>query len=68
MTYKGNFHVIPHGKGWDVRQDGAARARFHYDTMEDAIKAGTALAEREKVELLVHGKDGQIRFSSDMKH
>ncbi|MGT2493158.1 DUF2188 domain-containing protein [Cupriavidus basilensis] len=56
MTHKGNFHVIPHGNGWDVRQDGAMRARFHYQSLEDALKAGTALAEREKVELVVHGK------------
>ncbi|WP_324291664.1 DUF2188 domain-containing protein [Cupriavidus sp. D39] len=39
MTHKGNFHVIPHGRGWDVRQEGALRARFHYETQEDAIKA-----------------------------
>ncbi|MGT2454042.1 DUF2188 domain-containing protein [Cupriavidus basilensis] len=59
MTYKANVHVIPHGNGWDVRQDGAAGARFHYDTMEDVIKAGTALAEREKVELMVHGMNAK---------
>lgn len=66
MTHKGNFHVIPHGKGWDVRQDGAERARFHYETLEDAIKAGNALADREKVELLVHDSEGQIRFRSNL--
>ncbi|MGE8449609.1 MAG: DUF2188 domain-containing protein [Pseudomonadales bacterium] len=64
MTHKGNFHVIPHGTGWDVKREGALRALFHYETQEDAIKAGSALAQREKVELLVHGSDGQIRFNT----
>lgn len=64
MIHKGNFHVIPHGRGWDVKQEGAVRARFHYDSQEDAIKAGSALAQREEVELVVHGKDGEIRLCS----
>lgn len=64
MTQKGNFHVIPHDTGWDVKQEGALHARFHYETQEDAIQAGSAFAQRENVELLVHGSDGHIVFKT----
>jgi hypothetical protein len=32
-----------------------------FETQEEAIKAGRERAQRDKVELLIHGRDGQIR-------
>ncbi|KWR90556.1 DUF2188 domain-containing protein [Cupriavidus sp. IDO] len=56
-----NLHVVPHQDGWDVIREGARYAESHHATQEEAITAGTAQAQREKIELLIHGRDGQIR-------
>lgn len=58
---KTNIHVVPHEGGWDVKREGAERASSHHDTQEKAMAAGRVTAEREGVELLVHGRDGRIR-------
>ncbi|MCY0853078.1 DUF2188 domain-containing protein [Cupriavidus sp. D39] len=54
-----NVHVVPHGDGWDVK---LACASSHHSEQSEAVAAGTELARREKVELLVHGRDGQFRM------
>ncbi|MDF3835798.1 DUF2188 domain-containing protein [Cupriavidus basilensis] len=59
-----NVHVIPHGDGWDVVHEGAKGERAHFPTQEEAVDAATVIAQRDKVELLVHGQDGQIRTRS----
>ncbi|MHA7683560.1 DUF2188 domain-containing protein [Cupriavidus sp. PET2-C1] len=59
-----NIHVLPHGSGWDVIQEGARYANSHHASQEDAVAAGTRDAQREQVELLIHGLDGQIRTRS----
>lgn len=63
-----NIHVLPHANGWDVICEGSRYAESHHDTQEDAIEAGSALAYRRKVELLVHGRDGQIRARNTFGH
>ncbi|MFC4523675.1 MULTISPECIES: DUF2188 domain-containing protein [Cupriavidus] len=57
-----NIHVVPKDGGWDVSREGGQRASSHHATQAEAIEAATAAAKRDKVELLVHGKDGQIRL------
>lgn len=37
-------------------------------TQEEAIAAGTERAKRGKVELLIHGRDGQIRERNSFGH
>ncbi|WP_420992021.1 DUF2188 domain-containing protein [Cupriavidus sp. 30B13] len=63
-----NIHVVPHGTGWDVIQEGARNANSHHDTQDAAIAAGTLDAQREQVELLIHGRDGQIRSRNSYGH
>ncbi|WP_454766996.1 DUF2188 domain-containing protein [Cupriavidus campinensis] len=63
-----NLHVVPHGDGWDVIHEGARYAESHHTTQDEAIDAATALAQREKVALLIHGRDGQIRSRSSFGH
>ncbi len=57
-----NIHVVPHKDGWDVTEENARYAESHHATQEEAIAAATARAKRDRVELLVHGADGQIRL------
>lgn len=55
-------HVVPDGKqGWNVKREGAERASRHCDTQSDAIDVGRNIAQRDKTELSIHGKDGRIR-------
>lgn len=63
-----NLHVMPHGEGWDVIHEGSRYAESHHTTQDEAIAAGTERARREKVELLIHGRDGQIRARNSFGH
>ncbi|KDP87367.1 DUF2188 domain-containing protein [Cupriavidus basilensis] len=63
-----NVHVVPHGDGWDVVHEGARGERAHFLNQDEAIEAATVIARREKVELLVHGQDGQIRMRNSYGH
>ncbi|CAG2140911.1 hypothetical protein D3C81_1262060 [compost metagenome] len=63
-----NLHVVPHGSGWDVIHEGARYAESHHATQDEAIQAGTGLARRQKVELLIHGVDGKIRERDSYGH
>jgi hypothetical protein len=61
---KGDIHVLPEKGRWKVEAEGADRARSRHDRQADAIQAGREAARRAKVELLVHGRNGQIRDRS----
>ncbi len=63
-----NFHVTPHGSGWNVSREGEPVASSHHETQEEAIEVATDAARRDRVELLVHGRDGQIRMRNSFGH
>lgn len=56
-----NQHVVPHNGKWAVKVEGNQRASTVHDTQAEAVEQGRVRARREKVELLVHGRDGEIR-------
>lgn len=58
---KKDIHVVPHGNGWATRKEGASRASRVFPTQKEAADIGRAQAKRDKVEFLLHGKDGKIR-------
>ena len=56
------IHVVPDpDKGWNVEREGASRVSRHCDTQGEAIDVGRNIAQRDKTELSIHGKDGRIR-------
>lgn len=57
---KNNVHVVPSDGGWDVKVEGAGRTR-HFSTQREAIQAGRRLAQGNRSEHIVHGRDGRIR-------
>lgn len=61
MPKKGDVHVVPSDKGWQVKVEGSSRARSTHSTQANATQAGREVARRNESELLVHGRDGQIR-------
>jgi hypothetical protein len=69
MLMPANIHVVPTEKnGWAVEVEGTDGATSHYPSQEEAIAAGTQKAKQDKVELLVHGRDGQIRERNSFGH
>jgi hypothetical protein len=61
MPKKGDVHVLPADKGWKVEVEGAGRARSTHTTQAAARTEARTIARRNKSELLVHDRYGQIR-------
>jgi uncharacterized protein (DUF4415 family) len=60
-TKLSDVHVVPHRGKWAVKGEGNQRAISIHDTQAEATERGRDIARRQKSELLVHGRDGQIR-------
>ncbi|MGX9146802.1 DUF2188 domain-containing protein [Mesorhizobium sp. 128a] len=65
---KRNQHVVPHSDGWAVKGAGAQRASSVHETQKAAIDAGRLVARNQGTELLVHGRNGQIRERDSHGH
>ena len=61
MSRRGYQHVVPHPDGWAVRGEGNSRATSVHDTQREAINVAREIARNQGGELLIHGRDGQIR-------
>lgn len=57
-----NVHVKPSNEGWDVREEGGSQAT-HFQTKEEAVRAGRKIARRNRSEHVIHDRDGRIRES-----
>ena len=63
MPSKDDVHVTPRDDGrWQGKRPGNDRASFVTDTQHEAIDRGRELRGPDKGELVVHGRDGQIRY------
>jgi len=60
---KKDVHVVPHKDGWATKREGAGRAGGVFDTQREAIDKARGQAERERVEVVIHRQNGQIRDS-----
>jgi Uncharacterized protein conserved in bacteria (DUF2188) len=56
-----NQHVVPHGDGWAVRGEGNERATSVHRTQSEATDAARQIATNQRSEVLIHGRNGQIR-------
>lgn len=65
---KNNQHVVPHKDGWAVKSEGGARASSVHDTQHEAIQQAREVAQNQRAELFVHGRDGQIRSRDSFGH
>jgi len=66
---KPNIHTVPHGPGqWANRREGSERVSASYKTQAEAAAAGRAVARQEKVEHLIHGRNGEIRERNSYGH
>ena len=60
---KKDIHVVPHEDGWARRKEGAGRAGSVHDTKAEALEQARDQARRERVEVVIHGRDGKIQDS-----
>jgi len=58
---KKNQHVVPHNNQWGVRGAGNSKVTSTHPTQKQAINAAKSIAKNQNSELLIHGKNGQIR-------
>jgi hypothetical protein len=60
---KKDVHVVPHDDGWAVKREGNDRASSVHPTKSDAVDSGRGAAKADKVELVIHNRDGRISDS-----
>ncbi len=56
-----NQWVVRHGDGWAQRGEGNSRVTRVFGRQDQAINASRDTAWREHSEMLIQGKNGQIR-------
>lgn len=56
-----NQHVVPRKEGWAVKGAGNQRATTVKPTQKKAIDAAREIARNNQSEVVIHGRDGQIR-------
>ena len=56
-----NQHVVPHQDGWAVKGAGNQRATSVHDTQQQAIDRARGIAINQQSEMLIQGRNGQIR-------
>ena len=56
-----NQHVTPKDGKWQVNGAGNSRATKLFDTQKEAINYGREIARNQQSELVIHGRNGQIR-------
>lgn len=61
MTKGKNQHVTKHPDGWQVKGAGNAKATKVTPTQKEAINIARDIAKNQASELIIHGKNGQIR-------
>ena len=58
---KKNQHVVPYGDDWAVKGACNSKATRVVGTQAEAIELAREIAKNQGSEMLIHGKDGQIR-------
>jgi len=56
-----NQHVVPHGKDWAVKGAGNTKATKVVSTQRQAIEIAKGISVNQQSEMLIHGRNGQIR-------
>ena len=60
---KKDIHVVPHKDGWAVKKEGGERASSVHRTQSDALEQARNQGRQDKVEVVIHRPNGQIRNS-----
>lgn len=61
MSKGKNQHVVTHDGNWAVRGEGNSKVTKIVDTQQEAIQIAKQIAQNQESEMLIHGRNGQIR-------
>lgn len=61
MSKPRDVHVVPRGDKWATVRPGNDRASGIFSTQKQAVNEGREVAKNNHSELLIHGRNGQIR-------
>jgi len=56
-----DVHVVPHYDGWGAKREGSSRVARHAESQAGAIEIGQRIAKRDKVQLVIHGRDSDTK-------
>lgn len=56
-----NQHVVPKNGQWGIRGEGNEKLTRIFETQKEAVAVARQISINQKSELLIHGKNGQIR-------
>ena len=56
-----NQHVVPTRGRWGIKGEGNSRLTSTFDKQSDAIAAARQISRNQSSELIIHGRNGQIR-------
>jgi hypothetical protein len=60
---RNELHIVKRPDGWAGVRPGNDRASFKAETQEKAINEGVQIARNNRLELVIHGRNGKIRDS-----
>ena len=63
-----NQHVVSHGDGWAVKEEGAQGPFAVFKTQSEAWEKAKSIARKERAEALLHGRNGMIRTRNTYGH
>lgn len=61
MPKTGDVHVLPDERGWRIELEGSSRPIITHKTQKAAWRAATRIAQQNRSEAVLHGRDGKIR-------
>lgn len=56
-----NQHVVPNNNQWQVKRENSIKATKNFNTQKKAISYARNIAINQQSELVIHGRNGQIR-------
>ena len=55
-------HIIPRGgEGWEVTKSGDGQLSQQFPNKREALEFAQSVGKQKNVELIIHGRDGQIQ-------
>lgn len=58
---KKNIHTVPAGNKWAVKKERVEKPVSMHNLKERAMEKAVSIAKKDRVEHVIHGKDGRIQ-------
>lgn len=56
-----NQHVVPNNGKWSVKGEGNSKYTTTANTQKEAVERAREIAQNQRSEVVIHGRNGQIR-------